>query len=257
MAGRMEDLRTLLQGDDVYGDLLGDTDGDLVGDLLGDMDGDLLGAWTPGAAQMQQRVAMKLQRGPAHLSPQESAWLRHHLVGNQKAKRALTAMIRNFEAGAIDVRGRPPLVNRTPGVPQTTESRAFLPFKSEGGSASGTPLLQFTSAGGSGLAAMVASPQRPCRLHNLIADQSYKPAAAEAEPGLVLIIGFLVGQTSMFAASGGIPLSMFASNVFNSQFSGVAAGPGITIELQMVYTGTLAVGAVKTVTLGAFADQVI
>lgn len=251
MSGRMEDLRTLLSGDREYlgMDLMGDIEGDLEGDLVGD----LLG-WSPGYGGQGNNTGrsalMKLrQNGPAHLNPSEVAWMRQNFGRMQ-------AMVNQFQQGAVPVRNAPPLFNRVPGVPQTTQSRAFQPFVAQGGANSGTPVLTFTSVVGT-QGALVAMPQRPVRLHNIVADVSYQPAVAEADPTTTFVTAFLIGQTSMFASSGGIPLSMFFAQVFNSTIQGVSAGPGVSIEINLNSIGSLVAGAAKRITIGAFADQII
>ena len=72
-----------------------------------------------------------------------------------------------------------------------------------------------------------------------------------------MITDIKVGQTSIMAGSGGMPLSMFRPEVMNSQFNGVSAGPGVEIILQIQMLGTIPATAQKTCTLGGYADQVV
>lgn len=246
MANRMQDLRDLLQGDapergrqhllggDLLGDLLGEMDGDVEGDLLGE----LLGADPVNAA----RGVWNKQRHPGmhHLSPQDIAFLR--------------AMIARKRAQGLNVRQAPPLVNGLPGVPQTTQSRGFLPFFALGGA---TPYGQVTGPVTNPTIIFQAQPQRPVRLHRLVGSRGYTPAAAESDPTVPVITEIKVGQTSLFAGEGGIPLDMFKPEVMNSQFDGVSAGPGVSITITCQVYGTLVAGAKAQISLGAYADQVI
>lgn len=246
MANRMQDLRELLQGDapahggrahllggDLLGDLLGEIDGEMDGDLLGDLVGDVQQA---ARGQWKGRGGNALQ----HLNPAEIHQLRLLLARKRQQM--------------MNVRNAPPLMNGVPGVPQTTQSRGFLPFFSLGG---GQPFVVLGSGSNQSFT-FQSQPQRPVRLHRLVAAVGYTPSVAgEANPTVGIITEIKVGQTSLFAGEGGIPLDMFAAQVMNSQFDGVSAGPGVAITVSGIAYGTIIATAALNITLGAYADQVI
>lgn len=217
---RMRDFRDLLQGDSADGDLLGE----IVGaDLLGEMDGDLVGrAWG------------KFQAGRP-LSAMETMQLRQ--------------LLRNQLQGSLQVRNSPPLLNRVPGVPQTTQSRAFLPFQTTGGA----PVASF-GPGTDQRVTFLSRPQRPIRLHRLVAT---KASSVSPDPTNAVITEFKVGQTSLLAGSGGVPLDMFRPEVMNSAFDGVSSGPGVDLVIEITLIGTIPAAQSQTVSIGAYADQLI